>query len=106
MITECDAAKHLKYLISTDEEAGRLKALVDALDGKRKIVRAVEFLKVEGSAAVREQMALSSKSYVEHMSKLESAQYDYEIIKAKRLTSVTAIEMWRSVNSNQRKGNI
>ena len=106
MITEIEAGQHLKFLIETDVEAGRAKALVDALDEQRKIIEAVEFMKVKGSAAERKQIALSSGPYLEHILKLENARYEFETMRNRRLTAVTAIDMWRSVNSNQRKGNI
>lgn len=106
MITENEAGQHLKFLIETDVEAGRAKALVDSLDEQRKTIEAVEFMKAKGSAAERKQIALSSNGYLEHISKLENARYEFETLRNRRLTAVTAIDMWRSVNSNQRKGNI
>jgi len=106
MISEQEAAAHLQLLISTDDECGRAKAYMDALDEQRKCIEAVEFIKAGGSAAERKQKALSSTPYLEHIQKLENARYTFEVLKAKRLTAVTAIDMWRSVNSSQRKGNI
>jgi len=52
------------------------------------------------------QMALASPEYQEHLDKMIDADLDFEILRNKRLTNIAIIEMWRSVNSNQKKGNI
>lgn len=105
-ITEDKAFEHLQSLIDTEDHMGSYKALMDGLDESRKTVEAVEFMKVSGSAAERKQKALSSPEYKNHLDKLQSARYDYEILKQRRLVSVLAIDMWRSVNSNRNKGNV
>ncbi len=106
MIKESEAFEHLQHLINTDVEAGRAKALMDSLDEQRKTIEAIEFLKQSGSAAERKQMALASDSYLGHLAKLEDARYTFETLKQQRLTSCAAIDMWRSINSSQKKGNI
>ena len=106
MINYDDAEKALNYLVNTDEECGRAKALYDGLYEQRKTIRAIQFLKATGSAAVRMEEALSSIEYREHLKMITDAQMDFEILRNKRLTKQSIIEMWRSVNSNQKKGNI
>jgi len=99
-----DAA--IKYLVSTDEELGRAKTLYDGLYDQKKTIQAVQFLKATGSAAERTQRALASVEYQEHLMLIKDAQIDFEILRNKRQSQVSVIDMWRSVNSNQRKGNI
>lgn len=106
MINYDDAEKALNYLVNTDEECGRAKALYDGLYEQRKTIRAVQFLNTTGSAAVRMETALSSQEYKEHLSMIRDAQIEFEILRNKRITNQSIIEMWRSVNSNQKKGNI
>ena len=106
MINYNHAAEALDYLVSTDEECGRAKALYDGLYEQRKTVRAMQFLKATGSAAERTEKALASPEYKEHLKLTSDAQMDFEILRNTRLTKQSIIEMWRSVNSNQKKGNI
>ena len=80
MINYNDAETALNYLVNTDEEAARAKALYDGLYEQRKPIRAVELIK--------------------------NAHIDYEIFKNKRASNILICDMWRSVNSNQKKGNI
>lgn len=106
MIQYEHAAKALTFLVDTDEECGRAKTLSDALYEQKKTIRAIQFLKATGSAAERTEKALASIEYREHLTIIKDAQMEYEILRNKRLTNQSIIEMWRSVNSNQRKGNI
>ena len=106
MINYNDAETALNYLVNTDEEAARAKALYDGLYEQRKTVRAMQFLNATGSAAERTEKANGSIEYQEHLKAIKDAQLDYEILRNKRQSQVSVIDMWRSVNSNQRKGNI
>lgn len=106
MINYNDAEVALNFLVDTDDEYGRAKTLSDALYEQRKTIQAVQFLKATGSAAERTQKALASTDYQEHLIIIKDAQMDFEILRNKRLTNQSIIEMWRSVNSNARKGNI
>ncbi len=106
MINYNDADSAIKYLVSTDEELGRAKTLYEALYEQKKTIQAVQFLSASGSAAERTQRALASVEYQEHLMLIKDAQMDFEILRNKRQSQISVIDMWRSVNSNQRKGNI
>lgn len=106
MIAYDDADKAIKYLVSTDEELARAKTLYEALYEQKKTIQAVQFLKASGSAAERTQRALASEEYQQHLMLIKDAQIDFEILRNKRQSQVSVIDMWRSVNSNQKKGNI
>ena len=106
MINYNDAETALNYLVNTDEEAARAKALYDGLYEQRKTVRALQFLNSSGSAAERTEKANGSIDYQEHLKAIRGAQIDYEILRNKRDTNIRITDMWRSVNSNQKKGNI
>ena len=101
-----DAETALNYLVNTDEEAARAKALYDGLYEQRKTIRAVQFLNAKGSAAERTETALASVEYQEHLNLIKDAQLEFEILRNKRGSNILITDMWRSVNSNQRKGNI
>lgn len=106
MINYDDAEKALKFLKETDVEFARRKCLYEGLEDVKKSVEAIAFLNADGAAAVRSQEAKASTEYLEHMEKLADARLDFETMRNHRTTAVLQIDMWRSVNSNQRKGNI
>jgi len=106
MISYEDAEKALKYLVSTDEEYARAKTLYDALNEQRKTIAAIEYGKLEGSAAEKTQKSLASNNYQSHLQAIRDAQIEFETLKAKRLTQQSVIEMWRSVNSARKMGNV
>ena len=106
MINYNDADIALGYLVATDEEFARAKTLSDALYEQKKTIQAIQFLKATGSAADKTQQALASPEYQEHLGMIKDAQIEFEILRNKRLTKMSIIDMWRSVNSNQKKGNI
>ena len=106
MITVDDASKNLKYLFTTDVEAARAKAYMERLDDQKKTVKALAFINSTGSAAEREQKALASKEYSDHLKRLNGARLVFYELREVRGTAATAIDMWRSVNSNQKNGNI
>ena len=101
-----DAQMALDYLINTDTEAAKAKVLYEGLYEQRKTVRAIQFLNASGSAAERTEKALASEEYQEHLGLVKDAQIDFEILKNKRDSNKLVTELWRSVNSNQKKGNI
>lgn len=106
MINYNDAEYSLNYLVNTDEDMAKAKVLYEALYEQRKTIKAVQFLNSTGSAAERTEKAYASKEYQEHLKLIRDAQMDYEILRNKRDSNVRVTELWRSVNSNQKKGNI
>jgi hypothetical protein len=106
MINYNDAEEALRYLVNTDEDAARAKVLYEGLYQQRKTIRAMQFLNATGSAAERTEKANASIEYQEHLQLIKDAQIDFEILKNKRDSNVRITDMWRSVNSNQKKGNI
>lgn len=107
MITYENAEAALQYLVNTDDEFARAKTLYDALHEQRKTVEAIEYnLLKNGSAADKKQLAVGSDAYMKHLIALHDAHIEYETLKAKRLTNQSIIEIWRSVNSARKQGNI
>ena len=107
MIDINDAEKALEYLKHTDTEAAKARSLMNYVDDTKKTILAAAFVDITvGSAADRLKQAESSKPYQEHLVKLQKATYDYELLRNKRKSAELQIEMWRSINSNMRKGNI
>lgn len=106
MLNYFDADKALNYLKSTDIAAAKAKCLYEALDDQKKTVLAIVFMAAKGGAGERAKNAEGSEEYILHLDKLHNARLDFETLRNKRKSAELQIEMWRSVNSNQRKGNI
>jgi len=107
MITQDDAEKALDYLKATDSDAARARSLMNYLDDTKKTILASEFMRVDkGSAAEKQKIAEGSQIYIEHLGKLREATLDYETLRNQRKSAELQIEMWRSINSNMKKGNI
>lgn len=107
MIDYNDAEKGLNYLKDTDAEAARAKAYANALDDMKKTVLAMVYNDLkEGSASDRLKKSEGSLDYQNHLEKLRKANEEWELLRNRRKTAELQVEMWRSVNSNQRKGNI
>lgn len=107
MINYDDADKALNFLKSTDAESARLKSLYYALDDMKKHVLAVIYNDIEGgSAADRLKKAEGSEDYRLHLEKIRAAHEGHVAMASQRKSAELQIEMWRSVNSNQRKGNV
>ena len=107
MIDYNDAEKALEFLKSTDKEAARLRARAGALDDFKKPALAMMFNSyTEGSAAANLKKAEGSMDYKNHLENLRQANQEWYEMQNKRNSAERQVEMWRSVNSNQRKGNI
>jgi len=106
MIREDQVEAALTYLQSTDESCANAKAMMKGLDDQKKIVHSIEVLKHEGAIGLREKIAYASQAYIDHLDKCKEAVFDYEIENNRRNTSILLIETWRSMNANQRRGNI
>lgn len=106
MINYNDSEVALNFLVNTDIEAARAKCLYDGLLLQKKTIRAIQFLNSTGSAAERTEKALASEPYQSHLRHIENAQIEFETLRNQRSSNALIIEMWRSVNSNQKKGNV
>jgi len=107
VITTETAEKALDYLKSTDQQDAELKARLEYLKEKKKNVLA--FAQEESdktSQAAKEQDAYASIQFVEWLDEYKAATYDYLLCHNRRASASLQIEVWRSLNANQRQGNI
>ena len=107
MITTDQVQKALDYLKSTDQEAARAKALVEALQESRKSVKAQCFLESDGkSNQAKEAEAYSNPMYLAHLEKLENAIMDFETLKNRRKSAELQIMLFSTTFKYQQQGNI
>ena len=106
MISESRVEQALRYLRETDEMAAKAKSLMVGYDEQKKTILATEYLKQDGSQGEKLKQAEASPAYKEHLEKHATSVYDFEELRNRRQTEILIIETWRSVNANQRRGNI
>ena len=107
MIDFNDAENALEFLKSTDKEAARLKARYNALDDFKKPALALIYNGIEkGSAADKTKQSEGHQEYLSHLENIRVANEEWLCMYNQRKSAELQIEMWRSVNSNQRKGNV
>lgn len=94
----------LGYLADTDENYARAKALVDGLEETKKTVKAAAFLRASGAQGERSEKAYNSPEYRNHLTLLENAILELELLRAKRTTEALYIEVWRSLQSARKQG--
>jgi len=104
--TEKEIGGALEYLKTTDESYAKAKSYVKGLEHKKKVILAEAYLEATGTNGEREQKAQVDKGHREWIAIHEEAVLDMEILAAKRKRAELTIDVWRSLNANQRKGNI
>ena len=103
---QIDPHKYLTYLAETDEAYAQARAAVKAAEYTLKVVKAKEYLAHTGTQAEREQVAYASDEYQAVLNNLADVTKEAETMGAKRKTAELAIEVFRSLNANQRRGNV
>ena len=102
-----EAQRAITYLEESESEWATLKAQHQALDKRRKIVRASGIMdSSESSAAMKGNDSEASEDYLKAVSDWEQSMEAFYYIDAKRFRANLTIEMYRSVNSALKKGNI
>ena len=99
--------KAIDYLVETDKEAAKLKAMMVYREDMLKTVNATLTLEFdEKTVAEREARALSNPKYKYAIDKKSEAIYEYETMKNRRLSAQLVVEVWRTESANERKGNV
>ena len=96
----------LTYLAGTDEEHAMLSGEVKRLEELLKTSKAKIFLQSEGGVAEREQKALASPEYEKSVQEWSDIWKSFKIIDNKRLHEIRIIDVWRTLESSRRKGNL
>lgn len=93
------------YLSRTDEALAKARACYNGLKETAKVVKAMAYQRSLSSvAAQKEQDAVSSANYRDHLRRMEEAEYDFLLIQTKRETEITVIDCWRSLNAARSRG--
>jgi len=105
-LTENRVEEALIKLSSTDEShaawAGQVKYLEEGL----KQAKSHAFLLAEGTVAEREATALSSVKYAEAVKAYADAFKNFKTLDNQRNHEMRIIDIWRTLSSNRRQGNM
>ena len=105
-ITDDRLQKAIVYLAETDEPCASLKADTERAEYKAKATRDAVFKHSDGTVADRTAIAGSSGEYADAMKDYFDTLHRYEAMRNKRATECIVIDVWRSIQANQRRGNI
>lgn len=99
-----DVEKALHFLSEKEEEYARTKAALTAKKEGVKVAESIALLKSQGAnAAERTAKARSSAEYKTALEDLEQAEYNKEYMSLKFKRAELVIEVWRTVQANQRR---
>lgn len=107
MISEKRLSEALTFLAESDLQAAELLAEMERAEFKAKAVKDAVFLHgEEGTVADRAAKAGSSADYHTAMARYFDAVKQYNAVRNKRQTEALVVDVWRSLESSRRKGNI
>ena len=96
----------LKYLAQTDEKYAELSANTKRLEDTMKHAKGNFISESKSSVSKAENEYYASEQYKSYQNEFSKLDEMVSIIRNKRATSVTRIEIWRTLEASRRKGNI
>jgi len=96
----------LTLLATSDEQHAAWSGQVKYLEEGLKQAKAHSFLLAEGTVAEREAKAIASVKYAEAIDAYTKAYVQFKNIDNKRNHEIRIIDIWRTLSSNRRQGNI
>ena len=96
----------LTKLASTDDDHAAWSGQVKYLEEAIKQAKAHSFLLAEGTVAEREAKAVASLKYAEAVEAHTKAFIQFKKIDNERNHEIRIIDIWRTLSSNRRQGNM
>lgn len=93
-------------LSSTDQSHAALSGQVKYLEEGLKQAKAHAFLLAEGTVAERDAKAMASVKYEEALNAHTKAFVDFKTLDNQRNHEIRIIDIWRTLSSNRRQGNM
>ena len=93
-------------LSSTDQSHAALGGQVKYLEEALKQAKAHSFLLAEGTVAERDAKAIASLKFDEALKAHTKAFIDFKTLDNQRNHEIRIIDIWRTLSSNRRQGNI
>jgi len=105
-LTENRVEEALIFLSDTDKNHADLGGEVKRLEEGIKQAQAHEFLLADGTVAEREAKAKTSLKYNQAVLDHIQAFKDFKLIDNQRNHEIRIIDIWRTLSSNRRQGNM
>lgn len=106
MISDKDVEKALNFYRDEAAKRGALRGQIAYLEHAIKIALAQAFLDAEGTVAEREARSRLNALYQEKVEEYQNATADLGTLETYLKAAELKIEVWRTQNANQRRGNI
>jgi len=94
--------KWLNDLGESDHAYANACAVFTSAKEGLKVAKAIA-MPISGTVAERERQALLSPEYAAALDKLAAAEYEKTVLNLKREQWIMGIDVWRSINANQRR---
>ena len=102
-----EAEKAVDYLKESEEEYARYRGLMKSISAREKIVLARLMMdSPEKTAAAKKMWAESHEDFEKSIDESQEIQQECDLISARRERANQVIEIYRSVNSSLKRGNI
>lgn len=106
-ITDDRIEQALKKMAATDASHAACKGEVERLHLVKKTIEASAYLDApKGTVAEKEAYVYTTPEYKAHCDEYKQAVLEYQRLTNERERERLIIEVWRTVNANQRRGNI
>ena len=106
MISDDRVEGAVEYIRDNGGLVGQLRGQKAMLEHRIKIERSQRFLEAEGTVAEREAIAWTDPAVYELCNEYRDCVTELETIATRFKSAELLIEVWRTQNANQRRGNI
>lgn len=106
MVTEVEMERALRWMATTDTEFADWRVAVLRTEYLADVAESLTYKLMEGTVEDRKRACKAAPEVQTAMENHFQAVRGYEKLRAQRKSAELLIETWRSVNANQRKGNI
>lgn len=106
MVTEEEMERALRWLARTDSALAEKRVAVLRTEYLATVAESLSYKVLEGTVEDRKRACKITPEVQAAMEKQFAAVLEYEKLRAQRKSAELLIETWRSVNANQRKGNV
>lgn len=106
-VTDDSIEAALNFIRDNSRPMADARSRAKFLEQKRKSLKAAAYLEADGKTiADRESAAYTDPEYLKCIEDYRQAVYDSELLTVQMRAAELRIEVWRTVNANNRRGNL
>lgn len=106
MVSEGEMERALRWMATTDTEFADWRVHVLRAEYMADVAESLAYKLLEGTVEDRKRACKAAPEVTRAKEEYFTAVRGYEKLRAQRKTAELLIETWRSVNANQRRGNV